>query len=79
MVKATRPVTRETESTIRSRGKQYPIVVSLSHGGMVLSFRLKKHRQAYSLPVGWCFVQAVEAHIKAAKEAKRAARKARVT
>jgi hypothetical protein len=65
-----------SESTVRSRGGRYPIVLGIRPGAMVLTFRLLKHRQEYSLPVHWCFVQAVEAHIEAERERKRAARKA---
>lgn len=72
MTKAIKPVTRETEVTIRDRGTRRPIVVTLKHGGMVLSFRLKGCRRPYSLPVEWCFWQAVEAAIQAEKDAKRA-------
>ena len=75
MTKATKPLTRETEATIHSCGKRRPIIVSLRHGGTVLSFRLKLTRQTYSLPVDWCFWQAVEAHVQAVKRAKRDARK----
>lgn len=77
MTKATKPMARETEVTIRSLGKPRPIIVGLTHGGMVVTFRLKQHRQTYSLPLDWCFWQAVEAHIHAEKRAKRAARTAR--
>jgi len=74
MTKVTKPVTRETEATVRSRGQRRPIIVTLRHGGTVLAFRLKLHRQEYSLPIDWCFWQAVEAHIQAEKRAKREAR-----
>ena len=74
MTKATKTLIRETEATIRSRGKRRPIIVSLRHGGTVLSLRLKLTRQTYSLPVEWCFWQAVEAHVQAEKRAKREAR-----
>lgn len=75
MTKATKPVQRETDSTVRSKGKHYPIIAGLKSGGMVLTLRLKKHRQEYTLPIEWCFWQAVDAHITAEKAAKRAARK----
>jgi hypothetical protein len=75
MTKAHKPITRETESTIRSRGHHYPIIVTLRSGGMVLDFRLKKHQQSYSLPVSWCFVEAVRAQIEADRRAKKEARK----
>lgn len=75
MTKAIKPVTRETECHIRSRGKRRPIIVTLRHGGTVLAFRLKLHRQEYSLPVEWVFWQAVEAHVQAEKRAKREARR----
>lgn len=71
MTKATKPLTRETEATVRSRGKHRPIIVSLRHGGTMLAFRLKLHRQEYSLPLEWCFWQSVEAHIQAEKRRKR--------
>jgi hypothetical protein len=62
---------------VRSKGKQYPIIAGLKSGGMVLTMRLKQHRQEYTLPIDWCFWQAVEAHILIEKAAKRAARKKR--
>jgi len=74
MTKATKPLTRETEVTVHSLGKRRPIVVTLTRGGSVLSFRFKQHRQRYSLPVYWCFWQAVAAHLHAEKLAKRRAR-----
>lgn len=74
MTKATKPILRETESTIRSKGKRYPIIAGLKSGGMVLTLRLKKHRQEYTLPIEWCFWQAVDAHICAVKAAKKKAR-----
>lgn len=75
MTKATRPVVRETEATVHSLGKRRPIVVGLDQGGMVITFRLKQHRQLYSLPVEWCFWRAVEAHVNAQRRAKREARR----
>ena len=75
MTKATKDVRRETEVLVRSLGARRPIIITLRHGGTVLSFRLKQHRREYSLPVEWCFWQAVEAHIQAEKRAKRETRK----
>ena len=74
MTKATKPVYRETESSVRSLGRPRPIIVGLNHGGMVLTFRLKAHRQTYTLPTEWCFWQAVDSYIKAERKAKRKAR-----
>lgn len=71
MIKASKTVWRETDSTIRSRGKRYPIIAGLKSGGMVLALRLKKHRQEYTLPIEWCFYQAVEAHLLAERQRKR--------
>lgn len=75
MTKATKPIARETESLVRSKGKHYPIIAGLKSGGMVLVLRLKQHRQEYTLPIDWCFWQAVEAHVLAEKKAKKTARR----
>jgi len=75
VTRASKPIFRETDSTIRSKGKRYPIIAGLKSGGMVLVLRLKKHRQEYTLPIEWCFWQAVEAHIQSEKARKKAERK----
>ena len=66
-----------SESTVRSKGGRYPIVLGIRPGAMVLSFRLLKHRKEYALPVHWCYVQAVLAEVEAERERKKAERKAR--
>lgn len=77
MTKVNRPRAFESDSLVRSRGRMHPIVVGLRPGALVLTFRLKGHRQEYFLNTKWCFLQALEAQLQADKEAKRAARKAR--
>lgn len=77
MTRLTRPVRRETSATAWSKGKHRPVIVTLEpnpHGDL-LWFRLKGHRRSYALDVGACFVRAVEATIRAEKEARKQARR----
>ncbi len=72
--KLTKPITRETDSSIFQVGSLREIVVSIEpvKGGALIGFRLKGTRDTYKLPVGSLFVRAVEHHLqKIEREAKR--------
>lgn len=70
MTPLTRPVRRL--SAFRHRGRH--LVVSLLPGD-VLELRQRRARQAYTIPIAWCFDAAVKAHVAAARAAKKLKRK----
>jgi hypothetical protein len=51
----TEPISRE----FTVDGYQLPIVVTIDPSGVII-FREKTKRTEFSLPVGWCYLQAVK-------------------
>lgn len=70
MIKASKPVTRETAATQFERSKRRPICVTIQPDG-VLSFRLKGNRRSYSLDIEVCWAMAVKQAMKDEQKAKR--------
>lgn len=70
MTKLTKPVRRETDSTVYEQGKHRPVIVSLEPPGLI-TFRLKGTRRTYRLTVDGCYLLAVKAHLEGLRREKR--------
>ncbi len=74
MTSVNRRIARETVAAVRERGRQRPVIVTIEPPGLVIGFRLKATRRTYTLPVETCYHLAVQAHVDAARRAKKAGR-----
>jgi hypothetical protein len=75
MTTLTRKVKRETNAVVHEARRVRSIIVELEPPGRVIGFRAKGTRTTYTLPIDWCYRQAVLAHVEAARRAKREAKK----
>lgn len=69
MTKVKKAVRRETVGGVFSAGKTRPVIVSVEPPN-VLGFRLKGMRRTFYLTAEGCFMQAVQAHVRAEKKEK---------
>ena len=76
MTKAARSVSRETEACVFSQGELRPVIVTIDKYGHTMGFRLKRHRQTFSLSVKDCYYLAVNQWVEREREKKRSKRKA---
>ena len=70
MTKLTKPVRRETSSTVYERCQHRPVILTLEPPGL-LAFRLKGCRRTYRLTVDGCYMMAVKADVEGARRERR--------
>jgi len=73
-MKATRPTKRETDAAAFERSCLRPIIVTVYPEGTI-SFRLKRSRREYTLPIEACYHLAVKAETIAIEKSKRKAKR----
>lgn len=75
MIAITRPLKRESAAAVHSGGRARMIIIELRPPGDLVGFRLERTRTTYSLPVAWCYREAVRAEMARQKAERKAARK----
>lgn len=57
----------ETAASVFERSQERPIIMTVEPSGLV-TFRLKKTRRTYSIPLAACFYAAVRAEVESQKK-----------
>lgn len=74
MTSVTRRVQRISPAAVYSQGRLRSVIICVEPPGDLVGFRLKGTRRTWTLPVDWCFREAVRATLAREKIERKKAR-----